>query len=118
MMRRAWRPFVVALLLAGCEPAPLREMKAAAVRSLRVTANEPETVQVESLVIIGRHQVCGRVQQKNAMGGYTGWRPFYSRDSTAMVAGRDITFNEVDAMCIRKNEDAERYLRKFKNGQG
>ena len=117
-MRRAWTPVVVALLLAGCEPAPLREMKAAAVQSLKARANEPETVQVESLVIIGRHQVCGRVQQKNAMGGYTGWRPFYSSDSTAMVAGRDISFDEVEVLCGRAAEDAGRYLRKCKNRDG
>lgn len=115
---RSFAVVVVALMLTACEPTPLREMKDAAVRSLKQTANDPASVQVESLVVIGRHQVCGRVQQKNGFGGLTGWRPFFSKDSTALVGGRDIEIGLVEQTCARTAEDAERCLAKFRKGEG
>lgn len=70
-MRRMMLPALAALLLVGCEPGATRSAKELVAARLL----DPRSAQFED-VVSGDGVVCGRVNAKNRMGGYVGFKRF------------------------------------------
>lgn len=76
----------------------------AAQRAVRASLKDPDSAQFKDVYANYTEEfqvvACGRVNSKNSLGGYTGFKRFVSNGKSAIIEGRDNVADELAGACL------------------